>query len=224
MKPYKFLFILLSLSEFVNYSQTTFTGFVLDKANSKPINNVEILPVNYEDGTVSNESGFFELAINNKIHELTFTHLAYKPLTIDINSIKKDTIYLIPIIEKLNEVIISGVNTFVKERKTPVASATFKAEFITKNIGTKDLPEILNASPSVFTTKNGGAYGDVSINVRGFDQRNVAVLINNIPVNDMETGLVYWSNWLNLPEVTSTVQIQRGLGASKLAMECLPLM
>jgi iron complex outermembrane receptor protein len=37
-------------------------------------------------------------------------------------------------------------------------------------------------------------------------------------VNDMENGWVYWSNWFGLDNITSTVQVQRGLGATKLAM------
>ena len=43
-------------------------------------------------------------------------------------------------------------------------------------------------------------------------------MINGIPVNDMENGWVYWSNWAGLSDVTSKLQVQRGLGASKLAV------
>ena len=60
--------------------------------------------------------------------------------------------------------------------------------------------------------------GAASINVRGFDQRNTAVMINGVPVNDMENGWVYWSNWAGLSDVTTKMQVQRGLGASKLAV------
>ena len=56
------------------------------------------------------------------------------------------------------------------------------------------------------------------ISLRGFDQRNTSFLINGQPVNDMENGWVYWSNWAGLTEVASGIQIQRGLGASKLAV------
>jgi outer membrane cobalamin receptor len=47
---------------------------------------------------------------------------------------------------------------------------------------------------------------------------NTAVMINGVPVNGMEDGAVYWSNWLGLSDVTSAMQIQRGLGSSKLAI------
>jgi iron complex outermembrane receptor protein len=43
-------------------------------------------------------------------------------------------------------------------------------------------------------------------------------MINGMPVNDMENGWVYWSNWAGLTDVTSAIQVQRGLGSSKLAI------
>jgi hypothetical protein len=36
-------------------------------------------------------------------------------------------------------------------------------------------------------------------------------MINGVPVNDMENGAVYWSNWAGLSDVTSA-NVQRGLG------------
>ena len=50
--------------------------------------------------------------------------------------------------------------------------------------------------------------------MRGFKSENVAVLINGVPINDMEWGGVYWSNWAGLSDVTSSMQTQRGLGAA----------
>ena len=34
----------------------------------------------------------------------------------------------------------------------------------------------------------------------------------------MENGKVYWSNWMGLIDLTSSVQIQRGLGSTSLAV------
>ena len=43
-------------------------------------------------------------------------------------------------------------------------------------------------------------------------------MVNGVPVNDMESGWVYWSHWAGLADVTNKMQVQRGLGASKLAI------
>ena len=104
------------------------------------------------------------------------------------------------------------------DRKTPVAVSTIKGREIENKVGNQEFPEILKSTPSVYVTKQGGGFGDSRINVRGFDQRNTAVMINGIPVNDMENGWVYWSNWAGLTDVTSSIQVQRGLSASKLAV------
>jgi hypothetical protein len=77
---------------------------------------------------------------------------------------------------------------------------------------------LLNKTPGVYATQQGGGDGDARITIRGFSQRNVAVMLDGIPVNDMENGWVYWSNWFGLGPVTRSIQVQRGLGASKLAL------
>ena len=75
------------------------------------------------------------------------------------------------------------------------------------------MPTLLNSTPGVYTTQQGGGDGDVRINIRGFSQRNVvAVMIDGIPMNDMENGWVYWSNWFGLDAITASMQVQRGLG------------
>ena len=71
--------------------------------------------------------------------------------------------------------------------------------------------------PNVYSTNQGGGAGDARINVRGFNQRNVAIMINGIPVNDMENGWVYWSNWDGVADATSSIQMQKGLSAQNLA-------
>ncbi len=118
----------------------------------------------------------------------------------------------------IDEVILKGVTDIAKDRKTPVAVSTIKAAQIIERVGNQELVEILNTTPSVYATKGGGGFGDSGITLRGFESRNVAVMVNGMPVNDMEGGTVYMSNWTGLADVTSTMQVQRGLGSSKLAI------
>ena len=118
---------------------------------------------------------------------------------------------------ELDEVKV--ISSYATDRKTPVAVSTVSSKQIQETYGgSTELPEVLKVTPGVYATKQGGGVGDARINIRGFDQRNVAVTINGIPVNDMESGWVYWSNWAGLGDAVSTIQVQRGLGASKLAI------
>jgi outer membrane receptor protein involved in Fe transport len=127
------------------------------------------------------------------------------------------TISLEPSAEALDEIVITQTS-FAIERKTPVAVSTVRADIIENKLGTQEFPEILKATPGVYATKSGGGFGDGRINLRGFNSENVAVMINGVPVNDMENGRLYWSNWAGLADVTSAMQVQRGLGASKVAV------
>ena len=80
------------------------------------------------------------------------------------------------------------------DESTPVAYTTVTKAEMEFRLGSQDIPMSLNTTPSVYATQQGGGAGDARINVRGFNQRNVAVMINGVPQNDMENGWVYWSN------------------------------
>ena len=130
-------------------------------------------------------------------------------------AVKKDTVKS----NQLDEVVVRGsIIDVAKERKTPVAVSTIKAAEIQAKAGNQEFPDLLKNMPSVYASKSGGGYGDSRVNIRGFAQENIAVMINGMPVNDMENGAVYWSNWTGLTDVASSIQVQRGLGASKLAI------
>ena len=118
----------------------------------------------------------------------------------------------------IEQVVLTGVADIAKDRKTPVAVSTIKEAQIVEKLGNQEFPEILNATPSVYATKGGGGFGESKLNIRGFSQENIAVMVNGMPVNDMENGRVFWSNWAGLSDVTSAMQVQRGLGSSKLAI------
>ena len=103
------------------------------------------------------------------------------------------------------EVVASRYNN-----KTPFTATTLDKKVITEQLGSRDIPNVLNLSPSVYSTNQGGGAGDSRLNVRGFNQNNTAILLNGVPVNDMENGWVYWSNWDGLGDATSNIQVQRG--------------
>ena len=119
----------------------------------------------------------------------------------------------------MNDVTVTS--SIAIRRKTPVALSVIDPITIENKLGTQEFPEILKSTPGVYATKQGGGFGDSRINLRGFEAANIAVMVNGVPVNDMEWGGVYWSNWAGLSDVTRSMQVQRGLGASKVAAPSL---
>jgi len=191
------------------------SGTVSDEAGALADVNVKVKGT--DKGTVTDFDGNF--TINNaKTGVLVVSYLGYSTKEVPFKTGDKLNISLKEDGESLGEIVISGVVDIAKDRQTPVAVSTIKAIEIQDKLGSQEFPEVLASTPSVYATKQGGGFGDARINIRGFNQRNVAVMINGMPVNDMENGWVYWSNWAGLSDVTSAMQVQRGLGSSKLAI------
>ena len=108
---------------------------------------------------------------------------------------------------ELEEVVLmgSGVIDLAADRVTPVAVSTIKGSEIQKKIGAQDITMTLVNTPSVYVAGQSGGYGDSRIAVRGFEQDNTAYMLNGQPINGMEDGKMYWSNWSGMNDVASTV-------------------
>ena len=169
------------------------------------------------ESTTSGLDGTFELKKTKKGEDVKVSFVGFKTSKVDA----KDgmTVELQSTLNGLKEVAVFA-NLGI-DRKTPVAISTVSAKFAQENLGTQELPELLRITPSAFVTKAGGGYGDSRINIRGFDNKNIAVMINGVPVNDMEGGTVYFSNWAGIGDELKTIQVQRGMGASKLAIQSI---
>jgi len=220
MKNFKNLLVVaLFFATAAVFGQTKTTGKVVDEAN-QPLPGASVIVKGTTNGTSTDFDGKFTLTANSNSGVLVISFVGYNSREVSFSSAKKDlgTIQLTEDANTLDEVVIQGVIDVAKDRETPVAVSTIKFAEIEEKLGSQEFPEILRSTPSVYTTKSGGGFGDSRINIRGFAQENVAVLINGVPVNDMENGRVYWSNWAGLSDVTSAMQVQRGLGSSKLAI------
>lgn len=199
------------------FSQTTLSGKVVDDIN-QPLPGASVIIKGSKIGATTDFDGNFSFDSKIESGTLVFSFVGYEPKSVSFTgNTKFGTISLNPSAETLEEIVITQTS-FAVDRKTPVAVSTIKADVIENKLGSQEFPEILKSTPGVYATKSGGGFGDGRLNLRGFNSENVAVMINGVPVNDMENGRVYWSNWAGLSDVTSAMQVQRGLGASKLAV------
>jgi iron complex outermembrane receptor protein len=114
-------------------------------------------------------------------------------------------------------VVMSGIIDLAKDRETPIAVSNITTAEIERKGGSFDLIEVMRSTPSVQINRGAG-FGDGKMYLRGFDQTNTAFLINGQPINGVEDGKMYWSNWSGMIDVADEIEIQRGLGSSKLAI------
>ncbi len=216
-----FTFLCFMAFAIATFSQGIITGKLIDGETGEPLIGASVLLEGTSNGTVSDFDGKFTLHnVRPGSYNLIVSYIGYDDVSegvvCTVDDLDVGTITCGSNAIGLSEVKV--VASYAETRKTPVAVSNITAEEIELKVGNQEFPEILKSTPSIYATKSGGGFGDSRINVRGFNQRNVAVMINGIPVNDMENGWVYWSNWAGLSDVTKTTQIQRGLGASKLAI------
>ena len=188
-------------------------GTVVDETN-EPLVGVSVVITNGKAVGVTDIDGKFSVNVPKNTKTLTLSYVGYKPVTVGARS-SMGTISMEPDAEMLKDVVVT--QSLAKTRQTPVALSQINASDIELKLGTQELPEVLKTTPGVWATKDGGGFGDAKINMRGFKSANVAILVNGIPVNDMEWGGVYWSNWAGLGDVASNIQTQRGLGAAILS-------
>jgi len=197
-------------------TQAQVTGVVTDAETNEPLAAATVVEKGTTNGVSTGFDGSFSISVSEG-DSIQISFVGYT--TVTLASVDGMVVLLQPQTGVLGEVIVtSGVIDVAKVRETPVAVSTISPVEIGLKVGNQEFPEVMNRTPGVYATKQGGGYGDSRISLRGFDQRNTSFLINGQPVNDMENGWVYWSNWQGLTDVASGIQIQRGLGASRLAV------
>lgn len=212
------IFLIAALTSF---EQGTVKGKIHDEASNETLPGASILVQGESTGTVSRLDGSFSFDLDAGSYSLQISFVGYLETVMDV-TVRDGQVTDLGNLMLANDAIglqeVMVVASMAIARKTPVAVSSIKPKFILEKLGAQEFPEILKSTPGVYATKQGGAFGDSRINLRGFDQRNIAVMINGVPVNDMENGWVYWSNWAGLADVTRYMQVQRGLGASKIAV------
>src|SRR5690606_13965672 len=181
------------------FSQGTVTGTVLDAELGEPLPGANILVKGTTNGTTTDFDGNFILNVSQNTGTLVISYIGFLrkevSFTISGDTANVGSVSLDADAQELEGVVVvgTGIIDLARDRETPVAVSTIKASEIALKAGNQEFPEILKSTPSVYTTKSGGGFGDSRINIRGFNQSNTAFLINGQPINGMEDGNMYWS-------------------------------
>ena len=203
--------LLYTLTSFL-VAQMTVSGTVVDASTGDPLSGANVVVEGTDNGAAADANGTY--TINNVARGSTLTASMIGYTNASMNAERTVNFEL-----NASALEMSGLEVLASraDEKTPVAYTTVSKTEMEARLGSQDIPMALNTTPSVYATQQGGGAGDARINVRGFNQRNVAVMINGVPQNDMENGWVYWSNWDGVGDATSSIQMQRGLSAVNLA-------
>ncbi len=208
----KRLFLLSALMMMCSalWANYTCSGSVFD-SQGEPLIGATVSVPGTNFATAVDIDGNFKLSVPDKTKEIRISYVGYKDKSVKAES-SVGTIVLDPENPMPHALLVTSSKA--RTRETPIAMSELTAGQIEAKLGNKEFPEVLKMTPGVWATPDGGGYGDAKINMRGFKAPNVAVLVNGIPMNDMEWGGIYWSNFAGLGGVTTSLQSQRGLGAA----------
>ena len=185
------------------------TGTVIDAETNKPLSGVNI--TSGDIGTASDKDGRFTLDIQPET-EMIFSHIGYETVTLTPNS-PEIKIKMTPKAIKGKQVSVSATRAVAG--LTPVAYSTLTPSEIEIHYTVEDVPMILASEPGVWAySESGNGTGYSYVSIRGFDQSRIAVMLDNVPLNDNESHQVYWVDHGDILSDAKDVQIQRGIGNS----------
>ena len=196
------------------YGQSV-SGTVADESGD-PLAGANVVVDGTDVGAASLEDGTYSIKVDAGSYTVTASVIGYTSITKSVDVSDDVTLDFSLTVSAVGMSALEVLASRADE-KTPVAYTTVTKADMEFRLGSQDIPMSLNLTPSVYATQQGGGAGDARINVRGFNQRNIAVMINGVPQNDMENGWVYWSNWDGVADVAQSIQMQRGLSAVNLA-------
>lgn len=224
-KSISYLALITLLTGTATQAQNIVTGKVQSAENNTKLSDVQVHIRGTSDGVITNNDGSFTVSTNLNEGQIEFFTLGYATKNVsfqfeDTNELNLGTIYLNESNESLDEIVVMarGVIDVAEGRRTPIAVSTIKGVDIEEKVGARDITATMVNTPSIYVASESSGFGDTQMYTRGFDQSNTAFLLNGQPINGMEDGNMYWSNWSGMADIANAIQIQRGLGSSKLAI------
>jgi iron complex outermembrane recepter protein len=214
MKNFSLLIVLISIT--LSLSAQEITGTVSGK-NEGPLPGATV-KVNGGDYAVStDENGEFSLKqLSAGKYVITVSYIGYeserKEVALKANETVTLNFELKASMFETDEITVLGTRA---QRNSPVTYSTVSKEDIERNNSGKDIPYLLEMTPSLVSNSDAGAgIGYTSMRIRGSDVSRINVTLDGIPLNDSESQGVWW---VDLPDYASSVeniQVQRGVGTS----------
>ena len=217
-KMYKLIVLALMLVSSATFAQTyKVSGNVASAQTGENLIGANVYVKGAAIGAASDANGNYEFNIPAGTYDIVCSFIGFEAALLQDVEVTNNMKLDFNLKDYEFSLSVTVLADRAKERETPVAYSNIEKKDVEFKLGSQDVPMVLNTTPSVYATMGGGGAGDARINIRGFDQTNIAIMINGVPINDMENGWVYWSNWDGVGDATSSIQIQRGLSAVNLA-------
>ena len=190
--------------------------YVVDALQGRPLQGVH-LSVGQQLAT-TDDKGYASLQLD-KTHLpylLVCTFVGYDTLRLKLNSPPPQPLRLElrATSLQLEEVV---VNALRQHEKAPLSHTIVSQKEIEDIYIGEDAPFLLQyKTPSLLVqSQSGTPFGNYAdLRLRGMDESRINLTLAGIPLNDMLDHGFYFSNFSDLAESTSSIQVQRGVGSS----------
>jgi len=189
----------------------TLSGVIKEKSTEITLPNARVAVLGTTYSTIANIDGVYKFNIPDGTYQVRVYFSGFTPETQSV-TVSGDTELDFDLVASAIEEEIEVTANRAMIRETPVAFTNVTGEKIKERYTSQDTPELLKSVPGVFARSTG--LGESDLFIRGFDSERVQIMINNVPVNDPESQVVYWSNWTGLSGNAGSIQVQRGVGSS----------
>ena len=163
----------------------TVYGVVSNTQTGEKLLGANVILVGTNLGAATDADGNYSISAPSGTYTLRCSYIGYATQEVEVD-LNNNTEVNFDLTVTEFTLSLSVIADRAKERETPVAFSNVSKKDMELMLGSQDLPMVMNTTPSVYATHQGGGAGDARINVRGFNQRNVAIMINGLPVNENE--------------------------------------
>ena len=170
------------------FSQATITGIIIDEATQQPVVGV-VVRTSLPDNTVTDSEGKFTVKHPKGKDILLF--LEWNGETTEFSGTTTT-----PDATDLGEILLGGANKSQSDKELPTITLDDSDENEDVNIS-----GLLQSGDDLFGTLTTYTFSPARFNRRGLEAEYSDGYLNNLPINDLESGGVYWSNWGGLNDV-----------------------
>ena len=204
------LTVLLACS--VPVAAQSLTGRIVDATTGEPVaGRVEVVDAGRM--VSADAAGQFTIAVDGTAARLTLvaSHPGYYPARVQGEPGSAVEIRLTPIVSLTDRVEVTA--TRAREGADPVSFTNVTQEQVAEAYWAQDPAMLLSqVVPGVYATNdNGNGIGYSYFSIRGFGQARTRVMLNGAPLNDAESGELFFIDLADFLSTAGDVQVQRGV-------------
>ncbi len=201
----KIIFLLFLLPQLA-WGQYKVEGTVLDNDLKIELSGALVSVSSLDLNAVTGTDGRFTLpGVSAGTYELSIQAEGFVPLVMEIE-VQNQSLYL-----GIIELVPRQENPDLGNPEDYIPTVTLSDEDLEQETDNQNISGILSASRDVFVRAAAFTFGPQRFRIRGYDSENTEVIFNGVPMNDLESGRIFWNAWGGLNDVTRNRDTDVGL-------------